>query len=134
MAFSIAYELELPGILETLDLSGIPLLRQDRTEKHPLVIAGGPLTNSNPIILVSVVDLIILGEGEDLIHTFLDAAIANRGKANLLSGFSGVQGCFLPGSTPDLPPIAKVPDDRLPAYSQILTGNTVLASSPHVPY
>jgi radical SAM superfamily enzyme YgiQ (UPF0313 family) len=128
VAFSIAYELELPGILETLDLSGIPLLRQDRTEKHPLVIAGGPLTNSNPIILAPFVDLIILGEGEELIHTFLDAAMAARGKANLLSRFSGVQGCFLPGATPDLPPIAKVQDDRLPAYSQILTVNTVLAS------
>ena len=54
VAFSIAYELELPGIFEMLDLSGIPLLRQDRTEKHPLIIAGGPLTYSNPAILYSV--------------------------------------------------------------------------------
>lgn len=63
VAFSIAYELELTGILEILDLSGIPLLRSDRSEKHPLILAGGPLTNSNPLPLAPFVDLIILGEG-----------------------------------------------------------------------
>ena len=127
IAFSIAYELELPGILEMLDLSGIPLLRQDRTSKHPVIIAGGPLTNSNPVILAPFVDLIILGEGEELIHAFLDAFPGeNRGK--LLGQFSEVPGCFVPGTTRDLPPIAKVKEDRLPAYSQILTKDTVLAS------
>ena len=88
MAFSIAYELELPGILEILDLSGIPLLRQDRTEKHPLVIAGGPLTNSNPVILAPFVDLIILGEGEDLIHTFLDAVAGAEQRESAFRIFS----------------------------------------------
>ncbi len=127
VAFSIAYELELPGILEMLDLSGIPLLRQDRTERHPIVIAGGPLTNSNPVILSPFVDLIILGEGEELIHTFLDAVAGER-REKLIAGFSGMRGCYVPGITPDLPPIAKVQDDRLPARSQILTENTVLAS------
>jgi radical SAM superfamily enzyme YgiQ (UPF0313 family) len=127
VAFSIAYELELTGILETLDLSGIPLLRQDRSEKHPLIIAGGPLTNSNPSILAPFVDLAILGEGEELIHTFLDSAIGKT-RDRLLAEFSSLPGCYVPGLTPDLPLIAKVPDDRLPAYSQILTENTVLAS------
>jgi radical SAM superfamily enzyme YgiQ (UPF0313 family) len=127
VAFSIAYELELTGIFETLDLCNIPLLRQDRTEKHPLIIAGGPLTNSNPVILAPFVDLIILGEGEELIHTFLDA-FAAESREKLLSRFSAVKGFYVPGLTSDLPSVAKVSDDRLPAYSQILTDNTVLAS------
>ena len=126
VAFSIAYELELTGILEMLDLSGIPLLRQDRTGRHPLVIAGGPLTNSNPVILAPFVDLIVLGEGEDAVHAVLDAAAESR--EALLARLSGAGGCYVPGTTADLPPIAKVPDERLPACSQILTKNTVLAS------
>lgn len=127
IAFSIAYELELTGIFEILDLSGIPLLRSERTEKHPLIMAGGPLTNSNPAILAPFVDLIILGEGEDLIHDFLDSAAGIR-RHPLLARFSDMPGCYVPGMTPEFPPIAKVDNQRLPAYSQILTKNTVLTS------
>jgi radical SAM superfamily enzyme YgiQ (UPF0313 family) len=127
IAFSIAYELELPGIFEMLDLSGIPLLRQDRTEKHPLIIAGGPLTYSNPAILAPFIDLILLGEGEELIHDFLDTA-ASAGREGLLSRFANTPGCFVPGLTSGTPKIAKVRDERLPAFSQILTKNTVLTS------
>jgi radical SAM superfamily enzyme YgiQ (UPF0313 family) len=127
VAFSIACELELPGIFEILDLSGIPLLRQDRTEKHPLILIGGPLTNSNPAILAPFADLIILGEGEELIHTFLNTVVES-GRHNLLSLFSAMPGCHVPGMTRDFSPIARVQDDLLPAYSQILTKDTVLAS------
>jgi radical SAM superfamily enzyme YgiQ (UPF0313 family) len=127
VAFSIAYELELTGILEMLDLSGIPLLRRDRAGKHPFVIAGGPLTSSNPETLAPFVDLIILGEGEELIHTFLDAA-AGTSRDDLRRRLSALPGCYVPGRTPDLPQTAKVHDDRLPAYSQILTKHTVLPS------
>jgi radical SAM superfamily enzyme YgiQ (UPF0313 family) len=127
VAFSIAYELELPGVFEILDLSGIPLFRKDRADKHPLVIAGGPLTNSNPAILAPFVDMIILGEGEELIHAFLDA-FGGMNRDDLLSVFSGAPGCYVPGMTGDFPQTARVSDDRLPAYSQILTKRTVLAS------
>ncbi len=127
VAFSIAYELELPALLEMLDLSGIPLLRKDRDERHPLILAGGPLTNSNPIILAPFVDLIILGEGEELIHDLLNAA-AEMKRNDLLSRFSQLPGCYVSGMTPKLPKIAMVQNSRLPAYSQILTRNTVLSS------
>ena len=127
LAFSIAYELELTGILEMLDLCGIPLLRQERGAKHPFVLAGGPLTNSNPAILAPFVDLIVLGEGEELIHGFLDAALETDSQ-DLASCFSGTPGCYAPGVTKDLPRAARIDDGRLPAYSQIITKHTVLSS------
>jgi radical SAM superfamily enzyme YgiQ (UPF0313 family) len=127
VAFSIAWELELSGMLEMLDLSGIPVLRQDRTDTHPLIVAGGPLTNSNPLILAPFVDLIILGEGEALVHDFLDAATGTS-RADLLSRFSRLPGCYVPGLSSALPPIARVDDERLPACSQILTRQAVWAS------
>jgi radical SAM superfamily enzyme YgiQ (UPF0313 family) len=127
IGFSIAYELEITGILEMLDLSGIPVLRQERSQNNPLVIAGGPLTNSNPVTLAPFVDLIFLGECEELIHTFLDAA-GTMSRSDLLARFSSTPGCYVPGITPELPAIAKAPDELLPARSQILTKNTVLAS------
>jgi radical SAM superfamily enzyme YgiQ (UPF0313 family) len=127
LAFSIAYELELTGLLEMLDLCGIPLLRRERTEKHPFILAGGPLTNSNPAILSPFVDMIVLGEGEELIHDFLNEA-AGTSRKDLAFRFSSTPGCSAPGITPDFPGIAKVDDTRLPAYSQIITKHTVLAS------
>ncbi len=127
VAFSIAYELELTGLLETMDLCGIPVLRQERTEKHPLVIAGGPLTNSNPLILAPFVDLILLGEGEELIHTLLDS-VAGSKRHGLPGRFAGKPGFYAPGFSPDLTATARVGNDRLPAYSQILTEQAVWAS------
>ena len=126
-AFSIAYELEILGFFETLNLARIPLLKNERTEEHPLILVGGPLTNSNPVPLAPFADVIILGEGEELIHRFLDAAPAMR-HADLLSYLSRLPGCYVPGYSADLPAIAKAPDDRLPAFSQILTRNTILSS------
>lgn len=127
IAFSISFELEVPGFLEILSLSGIPVLREERTGRHPLILVGGPLTNSNPVPLAPFADLIILGEAEELIHSFLDAA-ANLRREDLLLKFADHPGCYVPGQTPALPAIAKAPDDRLPARSQILTKDTVLSA------
>jgi radical SAM superfamily enzyme YgiQ (UPF0313 family) len=127
IAFSVSYELEITGLLEILDLSGIPLLRADRTGRHPLVIAGGPLTYSNPLILAPFVDLVLLGEAEELIHSFLDAA-ASMERAVLLDHFAALPGCYVPDRTPALPSIGKAAEERLPARSQIITKNTVLSS------
>ncbi len=127
VAFSIAYELEITGVLEMLDLSGIPLLRRDRTEKHPIVIAGGPLTNSNAAILGPFIDLILVGEGEGWIHTFLTAA-AGMERNRLLERFSSMPGCWVPEMTAEPPQQIRASEEMLPAFSQILTANAVLTS------
>jgi radical SAM superfamily enzyme YgiQ (UPF0313 family) len=127
VAFSISYELEIAGFLEMLDLCGIPVLKEDRTPQHPLILVGGPLTNSNPVPLAPFADIIILGEGEELIHAFLDTA-SQMNRADLLAHFSRFPGCYVPGQSQHPLKLAKAADDRLPARSQILTRNTVLAS------
>jgi len=127
LAFSISYELEISGLFEVLDLSGIPLLRTQRSEQHPLIVAGGPLTNSNPRPLDPFVDLIVVGEAEELIHELLDAAARMR-RGDLLEHFACAPGCYVPGRSHAVPPAAKASDSRLPAYSQILTGKSVLSS------
>ena len=48
IAVSLAYELELAGLITLLELAGIPPLREDRDERHPLILLGGPLTFSKP--------------------------------------------------------------------------------------
>src|SRR5438067_12027356 len=68
LAFSVSYELEIAGLFEMLELAGIPLLREERGDRHPLVVCGGPLTFSNAAPLAPFADLIVMGEAEELIH------------------------------------------------------------------
>jgi len=127
VAFSIAYELEITGIFEMLDLCGIPLLREERSARHPFILAGGPLTISNPAILFPFVDAVIIGEGEECIHRFLDIAIDVERK-NWADRTALLSGCYVPGLTEEIPKPCRVPDGILPASSRILTKNTVFSS------
>src|SRR3954452_20850315 len=49
IAFSVAFELDLTGLFDCLALAGLPLFAAERGAQHPLVVAGGPLTFSNPL-------------------------------------------------------------------------------------
>src|SRR5688572_23157444 len=62
VAVSVAYELEIAGLCDALDLGGVPPLARDRTDRHPFVLAGGPLTFSNPVPLGAFVDAVLCGE------------------------------------------------------------------------
>src|SRR5256885_2261340 len=73
LAFSVSYELELTGLLEVLDLSGIPARAEQRGDGDPLVVCGGPLTFSNPVPLAPFPDLIVLREAAELIHQLCEA-------------------------------------------------------------
>ena len=127
IAFSIAYELEITGIFEMLDLCGIPLMREDRTARHPFILAGGPLTISNPAILFPFVDGVILGDGEERIHQFLDIAASTERK-NWPGGLALLPCCYSPGVSDETPAPCRAPEGSLPASSRILTKNTVLSS------
>jgi len=128
IAFSVAYELELGGLLEMLELAGLPLLAAERTERHPLVVAGGPLTFSNPAPLEPFVDVVVQGEAEELIHLLLDAVEAFPARSRLLSHLADVPGFRVPGVGGDPLHVARSDDTRLPARSQILTPHTELRS------
>jgi radical SAM superfamily enzyme YgiQ (UPF0313 family) len=130
VAFSLAYELELAGLVDCLDLAGISALAVDRAshpERHPLIVIGGPLTFSNPVPAGPYADVMILGEAESLVPILVAAVLSMRDRAALLADLATRPGFYVPalhGET--LPAIAKTPDEDLPAYSQIITPNTEL--------
>lgn len=128
VAFSVAYELEITGLFEMLELAGIPILAAERDETYPLVVAGGPLTFSNPIPLEPFVDLIVLGEAEEVVHELLDAVESGLGRDDLLDRLATRPGFYVPGRSASLGAVAKAEDSRLPARSQIVTPNTELRS------
>ncbi len=69
--FSLQYEMTFTNVLEMLDLGGISLRSVDRREDDPLVVVGGPVVfNVEP--LADFVDLVFVGDGEEMIPEFLD--------------------------------------------------------------
>ena len=129
VAFSIAYETEIVGLLECLDLAGIPIRANDRGPGWPLVVFGGPLTNSNPLPAAPFADLIVMGEGEELIHVIIDWWKTSASREAFLRDISALPGIYVPSIHGEvLRPIAQVNDSNLPAYSQIRTPNTELSN------
>ncbi len=129
LAYSVAYELEIAGVVETLERASIPVLRDERDNRHPLVVAGGPLTFSNPAPLAPFCDVIIVGEGEELaVELVTLAREVGFVRERLWQLLAGKPGYYLPhvhGET--VPKVAQVEDDKLPARSAIVTPHTELA-------
>ena len=66
IGISISNELCYSNVLNILDLAQLPLRSADRTDDHPLIIAGGQMANScEPI--ADFIDLFVLGDGEEAI-------------------------------------------------------------------
>jgi radical SAM superfamily enzyme YgiQ (UPF0313 family) len=132
VAFSLAYELELAGLVDCLDLAGIPALADERAaanRRFPLVIVGGPLTFSNPVPAGPYADVIVLGEAEDILAALVQAIAEENDRDALLRTLAALPGFYVPAIHGELvPPIAKASLDRLPAFSQIRTPHTELAS------
>ncbi|MDQ3035503.1 MAG: B12-binding domain-containing radical SAM protein [Myxococcota bacterium] len=128
IATSVAYEIELAGLVQCLELAGIPPLAEDRDERHPIVLAGGPLTFSNPLPLAPFADAILMGEADQTIHRALDVIFSGGRKHAVLDALADeIPSCFVPSLHGDsMPDIAKADLDVLPAYGAIRTPHTEL--------
>jgi radical SAM superfamily enzyme YgiQ (UPF0313 family) len=130
VALSVAYELELAGVIEVLELSGIAPLAEHRHDRDPIILMGGPLTFSNPLPLAPFADVILMGEADETIHQALDAIFATRSKRDALDAIAGtIPSAFVPSLHGDeMPAVAKASLERLPAYAAIRTPNTELSN------
>jgi radical SAM family uncharacterized protein len=72
IGFSLSYEGTYTNIVNMLDLAGLPVLAEERTDAHPLVICGGSGA-LNPDALADFVDVFALGDGEETIVEIADA-------------------------------------------------------------
>lgn len=127
IAFSVAYELEMAGLVRMLEAAGIPARRRDRDERHPIVLAGGPLTFSNPEPLAAMVDVLVVGEAEARVVDVLRAlSEAGASRAAQLEAAAKIPHVFVPGHHSVLPAIGMEDDALLPAHSAIRTPHTEL--------
>ena len=99
IGFSLGYELSYTNVLNMLDLAGLPLRSQDRPSLFPLVVIGGTCTY-NPEPLAPFVDIVSLGEGEDvtveLIQLYRQAKREGWSKEQMLREAAKIPGLYIP--------------------------------------
>ena len=129
LAFSVAYELEIAGVVDCLELAHIPVLAADRDDRHPLVVAGGPLTFSNPAPMGPFFDVILMGEGEEIVLELMRTARDCRFRRDaVISALAGRPGFYVPSRDGNqVPKVAAADDALLPARSVIITPDTELS-------
>ncbi|WP_437723873.1 B12-binding domain-containing radical SAM protein [Sorangium sp. So ce861] len=128
IALSVAYELELAGVVRLLELAGLPALREERDGRHPFVLAGGPLTFSNPLPLAPFADAILMGEADTLAVEVLRLLRDAPSREAALDALAGVPHVFVPSRHgAEMPPVAQCDDALLPAWSPIRAEETELS-------
>ncbi len=99
LGISIPYETLFTNTLNLLHLSGIPMFSAERTEEHPLVIAGGHAM-MNPEPMHAFLDAIVIGEGEEvffeIIETYQQWQESGDPRQRLLEMLSSIWGVYVP--------------------------------------
>lgn len=113
LGVSFATELGYTNLLTALDLAGIPLRAADRTDEHPLVIAGGHAA-FNPEPIADFIDAAVVGDGEQAVLRLSDiigeAKTAGRAsRAELLDAIAASGVAYVPSKYE----VTYLPDGRI---------------------
>ncbi len=101
VGITLQHELTYTNIIRVLDLAKIPIKSGERADEEPLVIAGGPGAY-NPEPLADIFDLVVLGEGEEVLEEILDAILEYKckgkqgGKESLYLRCANIPGVYVP--------------------------------------
>ena len=140
LGFSMSWELDYVNIFHLLESLEIPIRANSRDQNHPLIFGGGPVLTANPEPYADFFDIILLGDGENLLGDFIDTfkKVRNADRKTQLQTLSQVPGIYVPSLyvieyiTPDgaiksIQPI----DSEIPPIIQKQTyrGNTLSAST-----
>jgi radical SAM family uncharacterized protein/radical SAM-linked protein len=101
LGFSLSYELGATNILEMLSLAQIPLTWQERQAgNYPLIFAGGQTATSNPEPYADFFDLLVMGDGEELLPeiglVLEEGKEAGLSRTELLLDLAQVPGVYVP--------------------------------------
>ncbi len=102
IAFNLSAELTYTNLLNCIDLAGVPVRTRDRDDADPIVAIGGHCTY-NPEPVAEFVDIVVLGDGEEVISEITDVVRewklegkARGSRENMLRALSQVQGVYVP--------------------------------------
>jgi len=115
---SIAWELEIFDLAKAFERHNIELESKKR-DYGPLVIAGGPLTLSNPRLLAWVADAVFIGEADTAFSEIRNATSAAKDKATLLERLAKIEGMWVPTVQKEIPKPCCAPNSALPTTTFI---------------
>jgi radical SAM superfamily enzyme YgiQ (UPF0313 family) len=101
IGFSLQYETDYVNVLRMLLDSGIQLRSDQRNEKDPLVIAGGPCATGNPEPMSDFVDIFVVGDAESVLPKIIDLTIETKKPRAHLNEFMDVKGLYIPSMKQD---------------------------------
>jgi len=98
LGFSFSWELDYVNIFNILESLKIPIRSKDRNHNHPLIFGGGPVLTANPEPFADFFDLILLGDGENLLPAFIDAykEVRNADRETKLNHLATIEGIYIP--------------------------------------
>src|SRR3989475_7840948 len=97
IGFSVTYEGDYVNVLRLLDLARIPLRAAQRRHHDPLVLMGGVCAFSNPEPVAPFMDVIVVGEGEELVAELIAAYREGYDdRARLLDALAQLEGVYVP--------------------------------------
>lgn len=140
LGFSMSWELDYVNIFNLLESLEIPIRANSRNQNHPLVFGGGPVLTANPEPYAEFFDVILLGDGENLLGDFIDTykKVRNADRETQLKTLAQVPGIYIPSLyvieyiTPDgeIKSINPISSEIPPIIQkQTYRGNTLSAST-----
>ena len=140
LGFSMSWELDYVNIFNLLESLEIPIRANSRNQNYPLVFGGGPVLTANPEPYAEFFDVILLGDGENLLGDFIDTykKVRNADRETQLKTLAQVPGIYIPSLyvieyvTPDgeIKSINPISEEIPPIIQkQTYRGNTLSAST-----
>ncbi|MBO1072152.1 MAG: radical SAM protein [Dolichospermum sp. DEX189] len=140
LGFSMSWELDYVNIFNLLESLEIPIRADSRNQNYPLVFGGGPVLTANPEPYAEFFDVILLGDGENLLGDFIDTykKVRNADRETQLKTLAQVPGIYIPSLyvieyvTPDgeIKSINPISEEIPPIIQkQTYRGNTLSAST-----
>ncbi len=98
LGFSMSWELDYVNILNLLESLQVPIRATSRDDHHPIVFGGGPVLTANPEPFADFFDVILLGDGENLLANFIDAykEVRNASRQTKLQALAQLPGIYVP--------------------------------------
>jgi radical SAM superfamily enzyme YgiQ (UPF0313 family) len=98
VGFSLSWELDYVNILNLLEFLEVPIRSDVRSDRDPLIFGGGPVLSANAEPFADFFDVILVGDGEDLLGNFITAyqQVRTADRLTKLQHLAQVPGIYIP--------------------------------------